>query len=376
MNRYLSGLVEERTALSSALETLTNRAATEGRDLTDSERTEAERIQTRAAEIDGSLSLFADSQESNRRYADLMGRIESRGQREAERTEASVSWGEVFTSSPECRSYRGRGTSGQVDVPFDTRALVTTADILPANIHRGFSPVQAVERFPLLAAVYKETTSSGAVEWTEIGFTSAAAVVAEGELKPEAGVTFTDKSEALDTLAHWVPITRQAAEDYPRLQSIIEGRLRNGLLKKIEADIATAIGAATLATATSDTLLKAIRVGIGDLESLGYFANGVLLNPADYALLDIDAMGVTSEIARRGAFWGLTPIASNGVAAGTAIVGDMDAVTLFQRGSASVYMTDSHSDYFVRNKLVVLAETRVKSAVTEPAALVEVSVTP
>jgi hypothetical protein len=38
-------------------------------------------------------------------------------------------------------------------------------------------------------------------------------------------------------------------------------------------------------------------------------------------------------------------------------------------------MTDSHDDYFLRNILVILAETRALSVVAQPAAIQEVTVT-
>ena len=59
---------------------------------------------------------------------------------------------------------------------------------------------------------------------------------------------------------------------------------------------------------------------------------------------------------------------------GTAYVGDLDAaVQLFQRGSATVFMTDSHADYFVKNIILILAELRALIVVSEPGAIVEVT---
>jgi hypothetical protein len=56
-------------------------------------------------------------------------------------------------------------------------------------------------------------------------------------------------------------------------------------------------------------------------------------------------------------------------------VGDFrNGVTVFDRGVSSVYATDSHADYFLRNTIVVLAETRALPAVTDTPSLVEISV--
>ena len=91
------------------------------------------------------------------------------------------------------------------------------------------------------------TVSSGVVDWVEVGGDPVAAVVAEGAAKPEATFTMTPKTAALDTIAHWVQITRQALEDATYIRSLIEGKLRRGLLAKAEADMAAAIDAATTA---------------------------------------------------------------------------------------------------------------------------------
>ena len=46
-------------------------------------------------------------------------------------------------------------------------------------------------------------------------------------------------------------------------------------------------------------------------------------------------------------------------------------MTLFDRGVADVFVTDSHGDFFIKNILVILAEGRYKSAITDPLALAE-----
>ena len=147
----------------------------------------------------------------------------------------------------------------------------------------------------LLEVCGRVTVSSGVVDWVEVGADPVAAVVAEGAAKPEAAFTMTAKTSALDTLAHWVQITRQALDDASYIRSLIESKLRRGLFAKAEADMATAIDAAATQTATTSTaaggnIMKSIRVGIGKVEASGYNPNAVLLNPTDYANLDIEAM--------------------------------------------------------------------------------------
>jgi HK97 family phage major capsid protein len=51
----------------------------------------------------------------------------------------------------------------------------------------------------------------------------------EGAAKNESGITFELANQAVTTLAHWIPASRQVLKDAKMLQSYIEGRLTYGL---------------------------------------------------------------------------------------------------------------------------------------------------
>ena len=73
---------------------------------------------------------------------------------------------------------------------------------------------------------------------------------------------------------------------------------------------------------------------------------------------------------RRSGGCGRSPAAA--ITAGKAYVGDFAAgATLFDRGVTNVFLSDSHASLFISNILVILAEARLKSAVTEPLAICE-----
>ena len=137
--------------------------------------------------------------------------------------------------------------------------------------------------------------------------------------------------------------------------------------------MAAALVAATLPTATGADLSTAIRVGIGTVEAAGYNPNAVVLNPADYAALDVAAAAARNTGPdRRSTFWGLPAVPASSITAGTALVGDFaSGATLFDRGVTNVFLSDSHASLFISNILVILAEARLKSAVTEPLAICE-----
>jgi HK97 family phage major capsid protein len=382
---YLDRLLDERTSLTGVITGLRDRAAAAERDLEDSERSEIARLQERCSAIDDQLTEHESQASSARAFAQLAQRIEAgreaaaatetRGAGGHESTGTAVSAGELVTSSAEFRAYTGRGRMDPVEVTdyvtVERRAAITTASLaLQPFVWRNELQTPAM---PLIDVINTVRVSSGVVEWVELGPDPVAAVVAEGAAKPEAALTMTPKTSTLDTIAHWVQITRQALSDAPYMRSLIEGKLRNGLLRKIEADLAALLNAAVLQSAVDADMSKAIRKGIGLVEAQGYRPNAVLLNPADFATIDINsAVAAAKGPIRTDSFWGLKPVSVPGLTAGSAIVGDFtEGVTLFDRGVADVFVSDSHNDLFIKNILVILAEGRYKSAITDPLALAE-----
>jgi HK97 family phage major capsid protein len=382
---YLRRLVDERTSLTETMTRMADTAATEDRELTDTERSQIATIEARCGEIDPQLVQYNAQLESTRAFADLTSRLEtSREERAPDPRRPAIettSFGQRFVESDQFRAYSGRGQSGAVELEgfLELRAPITSANLyIP---HFVLPPVEYVTTAPLLEVCGRVTVSTGVVDWVEIGGDPLAAVVPEGTAKPEAAFTVTPKTAALDTLAHWVQITRQALEDASYIRSLIESKLRRGLINKAESDMAAAIDAsttvqtATASLAAGGTLLTAIRVGIGKVEAAGFRPNAVALNPADYAALDVDVMSVSNGgPVQQASFWGLRPVAAGAIPAGKAYVGDFQAgATLFDRGVTNVFLSDSHASLFISNILVILAEARLKSAVTEGLAICECS---
>jgi HK97 family phage major capsid protein len=391
MFTYLQRLVNERTSLTTSITAMADKAADEDRDLTTEERESIARLQTRCAEIDTQLTDGQAQVESQRGYADLLGRIkrneeasgavQTRGAISVvERTTALARPGDSFVTSEAFTEYRGMGVGARHEVEglLETRAAIMTSD-LSIPPFRWSGPPEPSVTSPLLDAVAHVPVSSGVVDWVSTGPDPVAGVVAEGAIKPEAAITLTPHSETLDTLAHWVQITRQALEDAAYIRGLVETKLRRGLMLKAEADLAVAIlGDATIPAASSTDLLGAIRVGIASVQEAGFGPDVLLLNPADWADLDLAVMADTTNGPVRGqTFWGLRAIASSKITAGTAYVADAKtAFTLFDRGVSNVFLTDSHASLFISNILVILAETRVKSAVTDSTAAAKCTVVP
>jgi Phage capsid family len=344
-------------------------------------------LQKRASELDQSVQSLSALMESRSAADALDGRIAKAAQtrqRQAEQTQTrpSISWGEAFVRSEEFTGYRGRGESGMLEVDgVQTRALPTgVADLVAAGITTAKTQVDVTAPrapTPLLDSMTTIQVSTNAIEYIAWAVkTGAAGKVAEKAAKPSLEYGPTVTSATLDNIAGYTQLTRQMIEDYPAVRSYIDNDLQFQVLRKEEAEAAAALAAATAAipdATVTGNLLSAIRTAIGTVQGNGFFPNAVLMNPADWAALDIVVMGtMTNGPTIHQSFWGLTPIASTAQTAGTAVVGDFgQGMAHYTRSSVALYVTDSHADTFLSNVFTLLAERRSKTVVVRPLALCE-----
>jgi HK97 family phage major capsid protein len=253
------------------------------------------------------------------------------------------------------------------------------------------------------------TTSDSLTVVTESGFTNSAAEVAEATLvsegaKPESALTFTEASFPVRTIAHWVPITRQMLEDLPMMEGYVEQRLRVGLLRREDnqflngngtppnltgilvtsgiqdLNAAHFTGAPVQDAASDNENINRIRRAKRVIQVTGDAnATFAVINPTDLEMIDTITDSTRQYllggplVAGPRRLWGLQVVESENIAAGTVLVGDGTMAAVVDRQDARIYMTDSHSDFFVRNIFVMLAEERVALPVFRAAAFAKVA---
>jgi hypothetical protein len=72
--------------------------------------------------------------------------------------------------------------------------------------------------------------------------------------------------------------------------------------------------------------------------------------------------------------WGLTELRTRGLASGKALVGDGSGAQVFERRGVTIRVGNQHSDWFVSNKIAILAEERLALAVYRPDLFVDTTV--
>ena len=225
--------------------------------------------------------------------------------------------------------------------------------------------------------------------------------------KPQSSLTFEQDSAPVVTIAHWIPITRQALADAAQLQTYVESRLLVGLARRLNSQIANGAGGGTNMTGIFNTsgiqTLDDAYFGANPVENpdsrtenferiaraqslIETVADGeatfVALNPRDIERLmtTVDANG---QYYGGGPFmaagvrtiWGLPIARERAITIGTALVGDGTAAIVWDREEANI-LIDTINDQFIRNMLTILAELRAALTVIRPSAFAEVELVP
>jgi len=269
------------------------------------------------------------------------------------------------------------------------------------------------------------TTTAAVIEYfRQVGFTSlgetatvggsrsavpsnAAAAVAQRTAddsafaaKPTSGFQFVGEQAAVRTLAHWEAAHRNVLADEPQLRSIIDNELMYGLRLLEDNQILNGNGSgenlrgvlqtpgiqtyswsAGLNAPVPDTMADAIRRA-ATLAYLAYYEpTGVVLHPSDWEDIELtkDSQGqylIAVSVAMGGEprVWRMPVVDTPAIAVGTCLVGAFGTgAQLYDREQASIRISEQHSDFFVRNAVVILAEQRLALAVKRPEAFVKVS---
>ena len=245
----------------------------------------------------------------------------------------------------------------------------------------------------------------------QTSFDDAAAAVAQAESadtggKPQSSIAWTRRTSPVETIATWMAATRQQLADAGQVAALIDNQGRLMLQLEEEDQIISGSGSspnldgltnvsgvqtlAVLAGADADASglnnLKAIRtarrmVMTGTARKR---ADAVVMNPNDSEEFDLltDSNGLFRGGNPVGNFtfnqpiWGLRRVESEAVSEGTLIVGAFnEGASVYERQPITVYTTDSHSDFFIRNLIVVLFEERLGFPVFFPTAFVVVTLT-
>lgn len=313
-------------------------------------------------------------------------RLKSEGAFHSDAKFGTILMGQIATREEAVSFLRGIGAE-LPGAPAGPMTSPGAAGLIQPDVRGMVAPILRPLR--LLDLIPTGTTDSNSIEYVQVtAIPNTTAPVAEGTPKPETGLTLTDATAAVRTIAGWIKVNRQAMDDAAGLATLINTLLPHDVRRKIEAQVLngdgtgqnlkgilrqTGVGAPAFVAGDNiaDAILRAMTVVVlseGD-------PNFTAANPLDWQ----DLLMMRENPDRSGTYlyggpgmmaastvWGMVITPSTAIAQGAPLVGDSTGVTLLVREGVNVKTSDSDQDDFIRNRVTVLAEARVALPVWRP----------
>lgn len=367
---------------------IAQRAKAAGRNLTSAETAEFDAQMAKAREAKAQLDAIAASEDVYRRLAEIDG---------DEGTSAGAKSGRRVLSY---KGLAGRLKSRMADrgEPFEVKALiaagsqVTLAQEIESPVSMG-KPATG-----LLDLLGVKILESGA-EFSylrQTTRTNAAAPVAVGGTKPTSTYTLTRETGHLEVIAHMSqPVPEYWLRDEPSLEQFVGAELGYGIQLAIENEALNGNGTSPhfdgllhvsghQVQAFNESQIRTVRSAITLVETVGYTASGLALNPLDWELIEtaVDAnerflLSPEGSPINRAArtLWNVPVALTNAIAQGKGLLLSEDPT-----GPAAKIVTDGKVDFrwgyvsggFEKNEVVARAETRANVEIYRPLGVVEI----
>jgi HK97 family phage major capsid protein len=254
----------------------------------------------------------------------------------------------------------------------------------------GILPLQ-FKRLTISDLLAQGTVDSNSLLYMrEKTFTNAAAPVTEGAAKPESTLVFDQATAPVQKIAHWLPVTEEMLEDFSAIRSYIDARLRLGLDLTKEDQLLNGSGTPPALLGLLNTPgLTAAQARGADSNADAIFReitkvvlasfiqpDGIVLNPTNWQTIQLTKNAAGNYLgtgpwgaAQTPMLWGLPVVSTPSIVANTALVGAFQQCAQeFAKGGVRVEVSNSHSDFFVKNLVAIRAEQRLALAVYRPAA--------
>lgn len=366
--------------------------------LLDTHRTLKDFVQKSEQEIKDAKSASAETKSAIDKVAekanDFADRLASLEQKQATHFEGSTeakTIGDVVVEDEGYKAWVAK-KHGSARIELKTAIVNATPSMVQPMVagHRLDGVVKEPDRvLRVLDVLPKGRTTSNFIFYPKEGtFTSAAATVvggspthsAENITKPEAALTFTSGTAEVVTIAHWIPISKQALADSTFLASYVNTRMMYGLNLEVEDEVVNGTGTlgrftgiytgrTAYAQAQSPneytTRIDYIRDAKRQGQVANYTPSHVLLNPQDWSTIELAKdsegrymLGNPQGVATYN-LWGMTVIPSNTVTAGTFLVFAPDGAQVWEREDASVTVSYEDDTNIRKNMVTILAECRM-----------------
>ena len=318
-------------------------------------------------------------------------------------------FGERFVKSDAYRAARERagqsenlpiGTTDAVKMmearEFKTLVSITgNADLAPAADRLDLVVPKSLATLDFLSVIATSTTDSDVVEYLEeTTYTNNASPTAETSDSPESAVVFTKRSQNVREIVHFIPVTRRALADQGFIEGWINNRLVDGVRRRLQQQVLSGAGTSqdlqgiynnssigsVDRSSASVTMLDSLHKCITTIRTAAFREPDFIgIHPEDYETLVLARAGGSTTTdgpylygnpvsGGPTTIWGVPAIVHTAFTSGTPLVGTGSEAVLWVRSGVEVSMSDSHSDYFIKRQVAMLATMRAAFGVITPGA--------
>jgi HK97 family phage major capsid protein len=316
-------------------------------------------------------------------YQDM---VVSRGVQNSDVHFGTMSLGKVCTREELGSFLAPRNAAGLPTAPAAPQG--TDQGVVVPDVRGVYPP--ALKPLSFMDLIPTGTTDSNIIQYVQVSaIPGYAAETQELGLKPQEGITFTDATAPVRTIAGYIKLARQALDDMAGLATLINTlipydirrRMENQMLQGdgIGQDITGIINTAGIgapASVAGDTIPDGILRAMTTVILSDGDPSFVTLNPITWQNMAIEKnangsylfefpVGIFGTYAAR-TIWGLA-VTTNRIV-NKPLVGDPAGATLLVREGVNIKTSDADQDDFIRNRVTVLGETRVAMPVWRPTA--------
>ena len=313
--------------------------------------------------------------------------------------------GEQFVQTDAYKNYLSSGVKG-VDSHIETKTTLTTTGYPPETLRQpGILETALRDPNAVINLFDVINTDQNAFSYLEeTTFTNNAAEAAEGSAVGEAALAFTERTESIRKMGVFIPVTDELLADEAGIQGYLNSRLQTMIRLRMDSQLLSGDGTAP----NIEGLLDAGKSSVGSSDFNSYNGNlgrigaiynaitdirvnaftepdAIIMHPNDWnqivtSVTDVDTSGSKNPLfVVAGGFgadaaptiWGLKVIPTTAISNNTVLVGKFgggEAANVVMRQGMELAVSDSHSDFFVKNQLAIRATMRVGFPVYRQAA--------
>jgi HK97 family phage major capsid protein len=299
---------------------------------------------------------------------------------------------------------------------LESKTLVDEASAYPPAVTRSDLMIPTATRNPnavidLFSVI--PTTQFQYKYLEETTFTNNAAEVAEGGAFGESALAFTEKTENIRKFGVSIPVTEELLADVASVNGYLDSRLRTMLQLRLDDVLIGGSGVAPIIKGilnVSGINTFNFSSYAGNLGRIGQLyqaiteirkdaflePDAILMHPSDWndvvTAVTTDFAGTSGQgyagkdplFVGAGMFgqgvtpsiWGVRVVPSTAISAGTVLVGVFGgglAAHIVSREGMEVAMSDSHDDFFTKDKVMMKASMRLGFPVYRPAAFCSIT---